>query len=99
MTSDQINAILLNVKDTVITSKVFLPAGSLAKFEKEGEVLSVTVCEDIPLFHKVSLTDINQSEAVIKYGQPIGEATELIKQGSHVHDHNITSPRKKHSAE
>ena len=39
--------------------------------------------------HKYALRDINKGENIIKYGNPIGHATEDIKKGEHVHSHNI----------
>ncbi len=38
--------------------------------------------------HKYALRDIKCGENVIKYGNPIGHATEDIKAGEHVHTHN-----------
>ena len=39
--------------------------------------------------HKYALRDIKCGENIIKYGNPIGHATEDIKQGEHVHTHNV----------
>ena len=39
--------------------------------------------------HKYALRDIKSGENIIKYGQPIGHATEDIKAGDHVHTHNV----------
>ncbi len=39
--------------------------------------------------HKYALRDIAKGEDVIKYGNPIGHATENIKKGEHVHTHNM----------
>jgi len=39
--------------------------------------------------HKYALCDIKSGENVIKYGQPIGHATQDIKKGEHVHTHNL----------
>ena len=50
---------------------------------------SVTLKDDIPMGHKAALRDIRKGEAVIKYGFPIGEATEDIPAGGHVHTHNL----------
>ena len=50
---------------------------------------SITLKDDIPMGHKTALRDIRKGEAVIKYGFPIGEATEDIPAGGHVHTHNL----------
>ena len=60
------------------------------KPQKSGETVSygngsITLREDIPMGHKAALRDIRKGEAVIKYGFPIGEATEDIPAGAHVH--------------
>ena len=38
--------------------------------------------------HKYALRNIKKGENIIKYGNPIGHATEDIKKGEHVHSHN-----------
>ena len=44
---------------------------------------------DLSTGHKIALCDIKKGENVIKYGYPIGHATEDIKAGDSVHTHNI----------
>ena len=39
--------------------------------------------------HKYAVRDIKQGENIIKYGNPIGHATEDIFKGDHVHSHNM----------
>ena len=39
--------------------------------------------------HKYALVPIKAGENVIKYGSPIGHATEDIGVGAHVHTHNL----------
>ncbi len=41
--------------------------------------------------HKYSICDIKKGENVIKYGNPIGHATEDIAKGEHVHTHNLAT--------
>jgi altronate dehydratase len=41
--------------------------------------------------HGIALKDIIKGEEVIKYGEVIGRSTDHIKEGSHVHIHNIES--------
>ncbi len=47
----------------------------------------------IPYGHKVALTDLNAGDDVMKYGQVIGRMTRAVKQGEHVHVHNVESIR------
>ncbi|MDF7825916.1 altronate dehydratase family protein [Pontiellaceae bacterium B12227] len=44
---------------------------------------------DIPSGHKVALESIAAGEPVVKYGFPIGMASEAIRPGDWVHDHNV----------
>ena len=44
---------------------------------------------DLENGHKYAVRDIEKGEKVIKYGFPIGTATEEIKTGEHVHSHNL----------
>ena len=46
---------------------------------------------DITSGHKYALAPIRKGEDVIKYGYPIGVATDDINEGDHVHSHNIRS--------
>ena len=47
--------------------------------------------------HKFALTDIAKGEKVIKYGMPIGYATENIAKGAHVHTHNVKTLLNEHA--
>lgn len=44
---------------------------------------------DIESGHKYAICDIKSGEDVVKYGEPIGHATEDIKMGDHIHTHNL----------
>jgi 3-hydroxyacyl-CoA dehydrogenase len=48
---------------------------------------------DIPAGHKVSLHELGPGEVVLKYGEPIGVASQSIAVGDHVHVHNLASAR------
>lgn len=48
---------------------------------------------DIPIGHKVALTDIKAGDTVLKYGQDIGKAVAPIAKGDHVHIHNVKTKR------
>ena len=55
------------------------------------EPLKVVLACPIALAHKVALCDIVAGEAIVKYGVPIGVATEYIQRGDWVHLHNCRS--------
>ena len=72
-------------QDMVAVALKALKAGETVSFGS-GEI---TLKEDLPMGHKAALRDIRKGEAVIKYGFPIGEATEDIPAGGHVHTDNL----------
>ena len=47
------------------------------------------VCVDLATGHKIALFNIEQGADIIKYGYPIGVATENIRKGDAVHSHNM----------
>ena len=49
----------------------------------------VVLQDDIACGHKFALQDMALGDNVIKYGYPIGYATEDIKEGDAVHSHNM----------
>ncbi|MDE5906446.1 MAG: altronate dehydratase family protein, partial [Alistipes sp.] len=56
-------------------------------FDVDGA--QVVLREDIARGHKFALRDIAQGENVIKYGYPIGHATEPVAAGAWIHSHNL----------
>ena len=47
----------------------------------------------VPVGHKIATTDIAAGEVVRKYSQIIGEASEDIAAGDHIHTHNLNFVR------
>ena len=82
-------ALVINERDNVATALEPLEAGVAVN----AGGMTVTVVERIPRGHKVALRAIASGEAVVKYGSPIGTATEPIVAGAHVHTHNVASAR------
>ena len=57
-----------------------------------GEMVDgLTVLQLVPAGHKIALRRIEKGARVMKYGMPIGEATEAIPAGAWVHTHNLRS--------
>lgn len=77
--------IKIHKSDDVMVALKPLKAGTTLKIEND----SVTLLEDIPQGHKVALKDIKKDTPVIKYGYPIGKATEDIKKGQWIHTQNL----------
>lgn len=55
--------------------------------------ITITLVSDVPLGHKVALRDMPEGHMCIEYGEIIGRITKPVKQGEHVHTHNIKSAR------
>jgi altronate hydrolase len=63
---------------------------------RKGEAIRVAereleVLDSVPLGHKVALDDIHEGEAIRKYGQIIGFASQDIARGRHIHVHNCSA--------
>lgn len=77
--------IKINDRDSVAVALKPLQKGLVVSFHEKELILQ----EDIMQGHKFALHSIEENEAVIKYGFPIGTAKEFISQGSWVHTHNL----------
>ena len=87
--------IVINTIDTVATALNPLKAGATILVRVDGGLEKITLVSDIPKGHKLALKDMEEGVTVIKYGEPIGRTTTLIRRGEHVHVHNLVSqPRK-----
>ncbi|NDL62134.1 UxaA family hydrolase [Acerihabitans arboris] len=75
--------IKLNPKDDVVIARGPIQAGTLLQHER------LTVLTAIPEGHKIALRDIKAGEAVKRYGQIIGFASQPIAKGEHIHTHNL----------
>jgi altronate dehydratase len=83
--------IVINEKDNVATTLEPLNRGTNVSVEVQGRLEKIQVLSDIPMGHKFALRDMEEGEAVIKYGEPIGQSTVRIARGEHVHVHNVLS--------
>ena len=48
---------------------------------------------DIPIGHKVALSDLAAGDTVMKYGEDIGKMVGPAEKGGHVHTHNCKTKR------
>jgi len=64
--------------------------GWIMEDDKDVEVQAKS---DIPIGHKVALKDYKPGDTVIKYGVDIGKVVAPIKQGEHLHVHNVKTKR------
>ena len=81
--------------DNVGVATVDIKAGETAQglFMDTQEKIEMKALQDIPLGHKIALTDLNLEESVIKYGHDIGKVVADIKAGEHVHIQNLKTRR------
>jgi altronate dehydratase small subunit len=79
--------LLLSELDNVLIARARIRAGD----EIAVEGVSVTLGADLPLGHKLARRAIRPGEKILKYGAPIGTATEDIAVGTPVHVHNVKS--------
>lgn len=79
--------IQINKNDNVAITVCDLAAGEKISLE----AITVVVREPVPAYHKVAIETIESNAEVIRYGVPIGKATQRIAQGYHVHLQNMQS--------
>lgn len=79
--------ILLDPRDNVLVARIRLKAGETVETSSGPAALD----RDIALAHKVARRAIAAGEKILKYGAPIGVATEAIAPAEHVHVHNMRS--------
>ena len=77
--------IKIHPADKVAVALCPLKAGTTVSIDNRA----ITLQEDIPQGHKFALEDLQEGEAVIKYGYPIGITKEPVKKGGWIHVHNM----------
>lgn len=75
----------INPADNVAVAITPLKSGETITVDGQDIVLKT----DIPAGHKVTLTDFNEGDNIIKYGYPIGHATKHVPQGSWISEKEI----------
>ena len=85
--------LVIDPKDNVAVALRDLAPGTEVRLSIRGRVRRISVLDRIPVNHKLAIARIRRGAAVVKYGEPIGEATTTIRPGSHVHIHNLQSRR------
>jgi len=73
--------------DNVLVLATTIPAGT--QLTVDGTL--VLLAAGLTLGHKIAARPIAAGETVVKYGAPIGVATEPIPAGAHIHVHNLRS--------
>ena len=79
--------LILRDEDNVCVACTVIEAGTSLVIEAQ----KVTLHQALYVGHKVARRPIQIHEKVLKYGAPIGSATQTIAQGEAVHTHNLKS--------
>lgn len=79
------SVILLHPEDNVVIARVAVGAGQSV----EAGTVTLSARDFIPPGHKLAIERIAPGEAVYRYGNLIGFATQPIEPGQHVHEHNL----------
>lgn len=87
------DALVIHPRDNVAVALRDLAGGAEIRVHIGGVSRRLRVAEAIPANHKVALRRIASGGLVVKYGEPIGEATRAIPPGTHVHVQNVRSRR------
>lgn len=53
----------------------------------------LTAVDDVPIGHKIALTDLEAGATAVKYGEDIGRFVAAVPKGGHVHVHNLKTKR------
>jgi len=65
----------------------------LGVITEDDSTLNLKSEADIPIGHKVALTDLKEGDTIIKYGEDIGKMVGPAQKGGHVHVHNLKTKR------
>lgn len=95
----EINALLMDEQDNVVTCVKEVPAGENVVYRKGDEVLSLEAKETIPYCHKIALNDMVKGTDVLKYGELIGKTTKDVPMGHWISHENICSVPRDYESE
>lgn len=95
----EINALLMDEKDNVVTCVTEVPAGQDVVYRKGDQLCTVKAEEDIPYCHKITLVDLKKGEDVIKYGESLGVMIEDTTKGHWVSHNNLVSVPRDYDSE
>lgn len=95
----EINALLMDPKDNVVTVITDVPAGETVTYRNGEQVCSLTAQEDIPYCHKIALVDLAEGSHIIKYGESLGVVSCDIAKGRWVAHHNLFSVPRDYDSE
>lgn len=77
----------------VVVEDLVAGVNLLCVVTQDNSEFQCIVRQEVPLGHKVALHDLTVGDAVIKYGQDIGQVVAPVRKGEHVHVHNLKTKR------
>lgn len=86
-------AIVMDPKDNVATLLTDVDKDDVVQVGTGEKVTEIRIQERIQFGHKFAMGKISKGQDVLKYGEVIGQATQDISEGNHVHVHNVESLR------
>jgi (2R)-sulfolactate sulfo-lyase subunit alpha len=60
---------------------------------ENDKTVKINSIAEIPLGHKIALSDLKEGDTILKYGHDIGKVVKTIKKGDHVHVHNVKTKK------
>lgn len=91
------NAVKLHDNDNVaVVIEPVQEGEEICYADRRGDLHSVQALQRIAIYHKAAVLPIQKGAVILKYGEPIGSASQDIQVGEHVHTHNVSdsSPTK-----
>lgn len=94
-----VNALLMDSTDNVVTCVQDVEAGGQVVYQKDGQTCSLTARQAIPACHKVALQPLAEGEDVRKYGELIGRTKAPVEAGCLVDHETIYSVPRDYESE
>ena len=85
--------LILHPEDNVASMLEEVQPGETVELNLGAEILPVEAIERVPFGFKMAVAEIAAGAPVIKYGEPIGLASQPIQRGALVHIHNLAGAR------
>ena len=88
-----LDALMVDAKDNVAVCLHDIMDGKNTEVRLGKDNIILTADGAIPRGHKIAMKDILKGEKIVKYGEIIGQATQDITKGQHVHVHNVKTKK------
>jgi altronate dehydratase small subunit len=93
MPMNSYQTVMMKPQDKVAVALTDIPAGTQLLVTCQDKQFQVKLVHDIEFGHKFAVVDMSAGEDILKYGEVIGAAVTDIRQGEHVHVHNLEGKR------